>query len=30
MSDAGHSCFAHPLFWAPFIVAGEGGVYKVK
>ena len=22
--------FAHPLFWAPFVVVGEGGTYKVN
>ena len=20
--------FAHPLFWAPFVVVGEGGSYR--
>jgi len=22
--------YAHPAFWAPFVVVGEGGVYSVK
>ena len=22
--------FAHPMFWAPFVVVGEGGTYAVK
>lgn len=22
--------YAHPLFWAPFVVVGEGGTYAVK
>ncbi len=31
MRDAERSCFAPPpMFWAPFIVVGEGGVYKVN
>ena len=25
MSDKDHPEFAHPLFWAPFVVVGEGG-----
>jgi adenylate cyclase len=30
MSDAERSCFAHPMFWAPFNVVGEGEISKVK
>jgi CHAT domain-containing protein/Tfp pilus assembly protein PilF len=26
MDDKDHPAFAHPLFWAPFVVVGEGGV----
>jgi CHAT domain-containing protein len=26
MDDKDHPEFAHPLFWAPFVVVGEGGV----
>ena len=26
MDDAENPHFAHPLFWAPFVVVGEGGV----
>jgi CHAT domain-containing protein len=22
--------FAHPAYWAPFVVVGEGGTYAVK
>ena len=22
--------FAHPFYWAPFVVVGEGGTYAVK
>jgi CHAT domain-containing protein len=25
LADGGESYFAHPLFWAPFVVVGEGG-----
>ena len=25
MQDAAHPYYAHPLFWAPFVVVGEGG-----
>ncbi len=25
MDDPDHSEFAHPAFWAPFVVVGEGG-----
>ncbi|HIJ43692.1 MAG TPA: tetratricopeptide repeat protein [Rhodospirillaceae bacterium] len=30
MEDAGKPHFAHPMFWAPFVVVGEGGTYAVK
>ncbi len=26
MNDPDNPHFAHPLFWAPFVVVGEGGV----
>ena len=26
LDDADKPYFAHPLFWAPFVVVGEGGV----
>ena len=26
MGDPDNPHFAHPLFWAPFVVVGEGGV----
>ena len=26
MTDAEKPHFAHPMFWAPFVVVGEGGV----
>jgi tetratricopeptide (TPR) repeat protein len=28
MDDKDHPEFAHPLFWAPFVVVGEGGAVK--
>ncbi len=28
MDDKDHPEFAHPLFWAPFVVVGEGGTVK--
>ncbi len=28
MEDSENPHFAHPLFWAPFVVVGEGGVPK--
>ena len=28
METDGKDYFAHPMFWAPFIVVGEGGVPK--
>ena len=27
MADEEKPYFAHPMFWAPFVVVGEGGVY---
>jgi CHAT domain-containing protein len=24
MNDAEHPYYAHPMFWAPFVVVGEG------
>ena len=29
MEDDAKPQFAHPMFWAPFVVGGEGGTYKV-
>ncbi len=26
MNDRDNDHFAHPMFWAPFVVGGEGGV----
>ncbi len=26
MNDAENEHFAHPMFWAPFVVVGEGGI----
>ncbi len=26
IDDKDRPCFAHPLFWAPFVVVGEGGL----
>ncbi|MCH8198386.1 MAG: CHAT domain-containing protein [Proteobacteria bacterium] len=28
MEDAENPNYAHPMFWAPFIVVGEGGVFR--
>jgi CHAT domain-containing protein len=28
MADEATPHFAHPAFWAPFVVVGEGGVYR--
>jgi CHAT domain-containing protein/tetratricopeptide (TPR) repeat protein len=28
MDDKNHPEFAHPMFWAPFVVVGEGGAVK--
>ena len=28
METEGKDYFAHPMFWAPFVVVGEGGVPK--
>lgn len=30
MTDPQHPRYAHPLFWAPFIVVGEGGTFQVQ
>jgi CHAT domain-containing protein len=30
MKDGEKPHYAHPMFWAPFIVVGEGGVYSAK
>ena len=30
MNDEEKPHYAHPLFWAPFVVVGEGGTYAVK
>ena len=30
MEDGGKPHYAHPMFWAPFVVVGEGGTYAVK
>ena len=27
MADPGEPFYAHPMFWAPFVVVGEGGNY---
>ncbi len=28
METEGKDYFAHPMFWAPFVVVGEGGITK--
>ncbi len=28
MNDPDEAMLAHPLFWAPFVVVGEGGTYR--
>ena len=28
MATEGKDHFAHPMFWAPFVVVGEGGTPK--
>lgn len=28
MSDSDKPIYAHPLFWAPFVVVGDGGTYR--
>ena len=28
MTDDDHPMYAHPLFWAPFVVVGDGGTYR--
>lgn len=28
MADAAEAMFAHPMFWAPFVVVGEGGTFR--
>lgn len=28
MRDADNPMYAHPLFWAPFVVVGDGGTYR--
>ena len=30
MNTPKHPEFAHPLFWAPFVVVGEGGTARAK
>ncbi len=30
MRDKGKPHYAHPMFWAPFVVVGEGGTYQVN
>ena len=30
METDGKDHFAHPMFWAPFVVVGEGGVYSIR
>jgi CHAT domain-containing protein len=30
MNDKENSHYAHSLFWVPFVVFGEGGVYSAK
>ena len=30
MEDPENPNYAHPMFWAPFIVVGEGGTYGVQ
>lgn len=30
MEDTEKSHYAHPLFWAPFVLVGEGGTYKAN
>jgi len=30
MNDEEKPEFAHPLFWAPFVVVGEGGIYAAN
>lgn len=30
MADRKNAMYAHPLFWAPFVVVGDGGTYKPK
>ena len=30
MNDEENPHYAHPLFWAPFVVVGEGGNYAAK
>ena len=30
MNDKENPYFAHPMFWAPFVVVGEGGAYTVN
>ena len=30
MKDKERPHYAHPMFWAPFVVVGEGGVYARK
>ncbi len=30
MDDRDNEHFAHPLFWAPFVVVGEGGASKTN
>ena len=28
MADEANPHFAHPTFWAPFVVVGEGGAHR--
>jgi CHAT domain-containing protein len=30
MEDKEKPYYAHPMFWAPFVVVGEGGTYKAN
>ena len=30
MADRENPMYAHPLFWAPFVVVGDGGTYRAK
>ena len=30
MGDDGNPHFAHPAFWAPFVLTGEGGTWDTR